>query len=115
MVITATDHLALSINDHSAYRNFSCGQGFSGFLQGFRHKLLVHSRMLNYSAMKSLGMPILLMLLLCPISALGQGVRMSADFFPLDVGKRWTYEVTNESGQKVGELSFNVEEYTIVS
>jgi hypothetical protein len=55
------------------------------------------------------------LLLLLPLSAMAQGVRMSQDFFPLDVGKRWTYEVTNETGQKVGELTFAVEEYTIVS
>jgi hypothetical protein len=65
--------------------------------------------------MKSAHVPVLAALLLLPVAALAQGVRMSADFFPLDVGKRWTYEVTNETGQKVGELSFAVEEYTIVS
>jgi hypothetical protein len=60
-------------------------------------------------------MLVLASVLLLPITALGQGVRMSSDFFPLDVGKRWTYEVTNAAGQKVGELAFTVEEYTIVS
>ena len=39
---------------------------------------------------------------------------MSADFFPLDVGRRWAYEVTNESGQKMGQIEFAVQEYTIV-
>ena len=40
---------------------------------------------------------------------------MSADFLPLEVGKRWTYEVTGDAGQKLGEVAFAVEEYTIVS
>jgi len=71
--------------------------------------------MLNYPAMKSLQRLVFIVMLMSPFSALAQGVRMSADFLPLDVGKRWTYEVTSETGQKVGELAFAVEEYTIVS
>jgi hypothetical protein len=70
--------------------------------------------MLNYRAVKTFG-ALLLMLLFFPVSGWAQGVRMSADFLPLDVGKRWTYDVTNETGQKVGQLAFQVEEYTIVS
>jgi hypothetical protein len=70
--------------------------------------------MLNYRAMKSLR-GLLLALLLFPLPALAQGVRMSADFFPLDVGKRWTYDLTDEAGRKVGQIAFGVEEYTIVA
>ena len=40
---------------------------------------------------------------------------MSADFLPLEVGKSWIYDVTNEAGQKMGQIGFEVEEYTIVS
>jgi hypothetical protein len=40
---------------------------------------------------------------------------MSADFFPLEVGKRWIYDLTNESGQRVGQLEFEVEDYSIVA
>ena len=40
---------------------------------------------------------------------------MSADFLPLEVGKSWTYDVMNDAGQKMGQIGFEVEEYTIVS
>ena len=40
---------------------------------------------------------------------------MSADFLPLEVGNRWVYDVTNEAGEKAGQIEFSVEEYTIVS
>jgi hypothetical protein len=42
------------------------------------------------------------------------GVRMSADFLPLEVGNRWVYDVFNEAGQKTGTLEFAVQEYRIV-
>ncbi|HZI50989.1 MAG TPA: BsuPI-related putative proteinase inhibitor, partial [Terriglobia bacterium] len=58
---------------------------------------------------------LVLAILLLPVSGWAQGVRMSADFLPLDVGKRWTYDVTSEAGQKIGQLDFSIEEYTIVS
>src|SRR5205823_14737296 len=41
------------------------------------------------------------------------GVRMSADFLPLEVGNRWVYDVFNEAGQKTGSLEFAVQEYRI--
>src|SRR5436309_13378954 len=44
-----------------------------------------------------------------------QGVKMSADFIPLEVGKRWVYEVVNENGQKIGDLDFSIQEHTILS
>ena len=69
--------------------------------------------MLNYPAM-NLRHGLVFALLLFPLQGLGQGVRMSADFLPLDVGKTWTYELTNSSGQKVGQIAYAVEEYTIV-
>src|SRR5688500_8777567 len=56
----------------------------------------------------------LILLLLSPISAVAQGVRMSADFFPLSVGNKWTYELTNEDGVKIGDIDMAVQEYTIV-
>lgn len=43
------------------------------------------------------------------------GVRMSADFLPLEVGNRWVYEIVNENGQKIGDLDFAVQERTIIS
>jgi len=56
------------------------------------------------------------LLLVAPVSLWAQpGVRMSADFLPLEVGNRWVYDVLNESGQKVGDLEFSVQEYRIVS
>jgi Intracellular proteinase inhibitor len=63
--------------------------------------------------MKSLRCLIFAVLLL-PLPCWAQGVRMSADFLPLEVGKHWTYDVTNVAGQKVGQIAFAVEEYTIV-
>jgi hypothetical protein len=54
-------------------------------------------------------------LLLAPVSLFAQpGVRMSADFLPLEVGNRWIYDVFDEAGQKVGNLEFGVQEYRIV-
>jgi hypothetical protein len=53
--------------------------------------------------------------MLLPVPGWGQGVRMSADFLPLEVGRRWTYDVTNEAGNKLGQISFAVEDYTIVA
>src|SRR5215469_11759202 len=57
----------------------------------------------------------LVLLLLVPVSLFAQpGVRMSADFLPLEVGNRWVYDVFNEAGQKVGTLDFAVQERRIV-
>ena len=53
-------------------------------------------------------------LMILPASLFGQGVRMSADFLPLEVGNRWVYEIQNESGQKIGDLDFLVQEHTII-
>jgi intracellular proteinase inhibitor BsuPI len=57
---------------------------------------------------------VILTLLLTPGTLLAQGVRMSADFLPLEVGNRWVYEVANEDGKKIGDLDFSVQEYTII-
>jgi len=54
---------------------------------------------------------IALLLFLAPLTALAQpGVRMSADFLPLEVGNRWVYDVFNEAGQKTGAMEFAVQE-----
>src|SRR5204862_8024668 len=58
--------------------------------------------------------PVILALSLFTLSGFAQGVRMPADFLPLDVGTRWTYDMMNEAGQNVGQMAFAVEEYTIV-
>ena len=64
--------------------------------------------------MKSLC-KIALFLFVVPASLLAQpGVRMSADFLPLEVGNRWVYDVVNEAGQKTGSIEFAVQEYRIV-
>src|SRR5262245_35989499 len=56
-----------------------------------------------------------ILLFLVPVSVLAQpGVRMSADFLPLEVGNRWTYDVFNEGGQKTGVLEFAVQDHRIV-
>lgn len=61
-------------------------------------------------------MMFLVLLALTPSSLRAQGgVRMSADFLPLEVGNRWVYEVVNEKGQKIGDLDFAIQEHTIIS
>jgi hypothetical protein len=65
--------------------------------------------------MKSVS-KIALLVLLAPLCAWAQpGVRMSADFLPLEVGNRWVYDVFNEGGQKIGAMEFAVQDYRIVS
>src|SRR6185295_3550019 len=44
-----------------------------------------------------------------------QSVKMTEDFLPLEAGNRWVYDLTTESGQKIGQLDFVVSERTIVS
>src|SRR5215470_7765735 len=56
-----------------------------------------------------------ILLFVMPVSVLAQpGVRMSADFLPLEVGNRWTYDLFNEGGQKTGTLEFAVQDHRIV-
>ena len=40
---------------------------------------------------------------------------MTEDFLPLEAGNQWVYDVSSESGQKVGQLEFSVGERTMVS
>jgi hypothetical protein len=57
-----------------------------------------------------------LFIFLIPATLLAQpGVKMSADFFPLEVGNRWVYDVFNESGQKIGNVEFAVSDYRITN
>ena len=56
-----------------------------------------------------------ILFLLLPASLFAQpGVRMSADFLPLEVGNRWVYDLLSENGQKLGALDVAVQEYRIV-
>src|SRR5262245_52665722 len=57
---------------------------------------------------------VLALIAMVPASAFGQGVRMSADFFPLAVGNRWVYDIVNQDGRKLSEVDFSVTEHTIV-
>ncbi len=54
------------------------------------------------------------LLLLLPATLGAQGVRMSADFFPLEVGNRWVYDLVNENGQKIGDLDFSIQQHVII-
>jgi hypothetical protein len=64
--------------------------------------------------LRKIGLALAFVLL--PASLLAQpGVRMSADFLPLEVGNRWVYDVFNEGGQKIGAVEFAVQDYRIVS
>jgi len=116
MIVPTSHDRAICSNNHSAYGHFPRSQGCLRLLQGLPHQFVIHHRMLNYQAMKSLrGLGLAFVLMLLPLPGFGQGVRMSADFLPLEVGKQWTYDVTNEAGNKLGQISFAVEDYTIVS
>src|SRR5204863_9381782 len=64
--------------------------------------------------MKSLRILPFLVFLMPAILSAQPGVRMSADFLPLEVGNRWVYDVFNEAGQKTGSLEFAVQDYRIV-
>jgi len=56
-----------------------------------------------------------LLLIFLPAALFAQpGVRMSADFLPLEVGNRWVYDVFNEGSQKIGNLEFGVQAYQIM-
>src|SRR6187399_1160884 len=55
------------------------------------------------------------MKLLLSLIFLLQGVRMTEDFLPLEAGNQWVYDVSSDSGQKVGQLEFSVGERTMVS
>jgi hypothetical protein len=114
MIVTASNDCAIGRDNQGANRNLSAGQRDSRLFQSLSHQFIVHDRMLNYRAMKSLR-GLVFAILLLPAPGWAQGVRMSADFFPLEVGKRWIYDLTNESGQRVGQLEFEVEDYSIVA
>jgi hypothetical protein len=116
-MIVATSHdCAVCRDNHGTHRHFPRTQGGLRLLQGLPHQFVIHPRMLNYQAMKSLrGLWLVLLLVLLPVPGWSQGVRMSADFLPLEVGRQWAYDVTNEAGNKLGQISFAVEDYTIVS
>jgi hypothetical protein len=64
--------------------------------------------------MKFLSQLVLVLATAMPAALFGQGVRMSADFIPLEVGNRWVYEIVNEDGRKIGDLDFSVQQYTII-
>jgi hypothetical protein len=56
-----------------------------------------------------------ILLLIVPSALFAQpGVRMSADFLPLEVGNRWVYDVFNEDGQKISTIDFAVQDRRIV-
>ena len=114
MIVTTSKDRTLRRDNYGANRNFTGGQRNPGLLEGLPHQFIVHDRMLNYRAMKSLR-GLLLAILLLPAQGWAQGVRMSADFLPLEIGKRWVYDLTTESGQKVGQFDVEVEDYSIVA
>ena len=49
-----------------------------------------------------------------PATLFAQGVRMSADFLPLEVGNRWVYDIASEGGQKIGSVDFGIKEHRII-
>jgi hypothetical protein len=109
----SADNKAIATHHNGADRHLPGHLREARLFQGEVHKLLIHCRMLNYIAMKLLPTLLVLLLWAAPVGA--QGVRMAADFLPLEVGNRWVYSVTDEAGQKLGELDFAVEDYQIIS
>lgn len=69
--------------------------------------------LLDYLSMIRVVIPGLVIVFLA-VPALGQGLRMSADFLPLEVGNRWVYAVTNEAGQKIAEVDVYIQDRTII-
>jgi hypothetical protein len=55
------------------------------------------------------------LLCLMPVTLFGQGVRMSGDFLPLEVGNRWEYDIVNEAGQKISSVDFSIKEHRIIN
>jgi len=52
--------------------------------------------------------------LLAPFHARAQGIRMSPEFLPLDLGNVWRYQITDAQGNEVGGLEYRIIEYSIV-
>src|SRR6516165_642123 len=119
-LVEAARHNLVFKNNHSADRNFACRLRFCGFSQRQIHvrivELRVHDRMLHCGAQAmKLVFKLAFFLILLPATLFAQpGVRMSADFLPLEVGNRWVYDVFNEAGQKIGNVEFGVVDYRIV-
>lgn len=113
MIVAAAHNLTVGDNNRADW-NLPGRPGLSRLCERLFHEIVVHSRMLNYPAMKPFRTFLLVLFAALPLAGFAQGVRMPADFLPLDVGTTWTYELTNEAGQKGGQLKFGVEEYTIV-
>lgn len=109
----AAQDLPIGRDNNGADRNLPRGQRFSGFFQSQFHKLIVHNRMVDYRAMHPIRSLVLALMFVSAAKA--QGVRMPPEFLPLEVGKRWTYDLSTEAGQKTGQVAFVVEEYTIVA
>jgi hypothetical protein len=72
----------------------------------------MHSGMVNWRAMKSFALLVFMAVAVIPASA--QGVRLSADFFPLAVGNRWVYTIAAEDGKKIAESNVAVEDHRII-
>ena len=78
---------------------------------------MLHFISMRFQSSHSILRRAVLVLMACflPVALHAQGVRMSADFIPLEVGNRWVYEMVNENGQKIGDLDFSIQEHTILS
>jgi hypothetical protein len=115
-VESAANDLAIFVDDDRADRNLSRRECIARFCQRLFHEMFIHARMVNYPAMKPLRSLVLICLAMSvfPVCGLAQGIRIPADFLPLQVGSRWVYELTTDAGTKAGQINFGIEEYTIV-
>src|SRR5437870_6455742 len=101
-------------NDYCADRDLARAVGIPSLCKSHFHVLRVkireHASMLHLFRMKFAAF----LLCLMPVTLFAQGVRMSGDFLPLEVGNRWVYDIVNESGQKIGSVDFSIKEHRII-
>src|SRR5262245_15922385 len=80
-------------NDDGAYGNLPCAVAVACLVQSQFHPLRVkirgHASMLHLFHMKFAAV----LFCLIPATLFAQGVRMSGDFLPLEVGNRWVYDI----------------------
>ena len=100
--------------DYSADWNLTGNIGLPCLRQSHFHVMRVqireHASMLHLFHMKFVA----ILLCLMPVTLFAQGVRMSGDFLPLEVGNRWVYDIVNEGGQKIGSVDFAIKEHRII-
>ena len=119
-IVPVSDDSALQDNNGTD-RNFSVLPGVPGKLESKIHEIdvvrlivLAHSAALNYKQMSRFLIVSISALLGLPSLAFGQGIRMSPDFLPLDVGNRWEYQIQDSEGRVLDTFDMEISDYTII-